>query len=113
MSSSCKVNKAWQQKLLKPQSVFMVEAILLAATIFWDPNFMMCNRHTLNLTKKLGLKKKNLKVEIVKERIEQILDNKTIAKLNLLFTNNPDWWHFIAIIFTQPLTQSLMKNLKQ
>lgn len=67
-----KANREWQQELLNPKPVCMVEAIPLAATIFWDPNLLLCPRHTLNLAKKLGLKTKNPKADIVKERIGQI-----------------------------------------
>ncbi len=69
----------------------MVEAIPLAAAIFWDPNFLLYTRHTLNLTKKLGLKTKNLRADIVKEQIGQIWAHRTIVKLDLLFKNNSDW----------------------
>ena len=79
----------------------MVETISLAATIFWDPNFALCPRHTLNLARKLGLKTKELKAEVINERIGQIWANKTIAELDLLFTNNPEWWRFTAVIFAQ------------
>ncbi len=68
----------------------MVKVIPLAATIFWDSNFLLCPKHTLKLVKKLGLKTKNLKAEIVKEWIEQIWVNKTIAELDLIFKNNPN-----------------------
>lgn len=47
-----KANREWRQELLNPKPVCMVEAILLAATIFWDPNFLLCPGHTLNLAKK-------------------------------------------------------------
>ncbi len=90
----------------------MVEAIPLAAAIFWDPNFTLCTRHTLNLAKKLGLKTKNLRADIVKERIGQIWTHRTIAELDLLFKNNPDWWHSIAVIFAQATAQPV-KNVKQ
>lgn len=46
---------------------------------------------TLNLTKKLGLKIKNIKNNLIKERIGQILANKTMAELDKLSTNNLDW----------------------
>lgn len=67
----------------------MIKAILLAATLFWDPNFLLCSKHTLNLTKKLGLKTKNLKADIVKRQIGEIWANKIIVELDILFTNNP------------------------
>ncbi len=51
--------------------------------------------------KKLGLKIKNLKTDIVKEQIKQIWANKTLARLDELFANNPDWLHFITVIFSQ------------
>ncbi len=79
----------------------MVETISLATAIFWDPgNFVPCTWHTLNLAKKLGLKTKNLKADIVKERIEQIWANRTLAELDELFANNMDWWKSTAVIFS-------------
>ncbi len=79
----------------------MVEAIPLAAAIFWDPNFTPCTEHTLNLAKKLGLKTKNLRANMVKERIGQIWAHRMIAELDLVFKNNPDWWRSTAVIFAQ------------
>ncbi len=89
--------------------MYMVKAISLAAALFWDPNFLLCPRHILNLVKKLGLKTKNLKVDIVKERIGQIWANKTIAELDVLFTNNPDWWQSTVVIFAQPTGKNVKK----
>ena len=47
----------------------MVEAIPLANAIFGDANFLLYPKYTLKFAKKLRLKTKNLKAEIVKERI--------------------------------------------
>ncbi len=91
----------------------MMKAIPLAATIFWDPNFLLYTKHTLKLAKKLGLKTKNLKAEIVKERIWQIWANRMIAELDLLFKNDPDWWRSIAVIFAQPTAKRFVKNVKK
>lgn len=65
---------------------------------------------TLNLAKKLGLKTKNLKANIVKKWIEQIQANKTIAEWNVLFTNNPKQQQSTAIIFAQLLVKNVKKN---
>ncbi len=62
-----KANRPWQQELLNPKTVYMVEVISLATTIFWDLKFLLCRKHILKLIKKLGFKIKNLKAEIVKE----------------------------------------------
>ena len=75
---------------------------MLAAAIFWDPNFALCPRHTLHLARKLGLKTKRLKAKVVNERMGQMWANKIIAELDLLFTNNPEWWRSISVIFAQP-----------
>lgn len=104
-----KANWPWQRKLLDQKAVCMVEAIPLAAAIFRDPNFVLYTWHTLKLAKKLGLKTKNLKNDLVKERIGQIWANKTMARLDKLFANNPDWWHSTAVIFSQ----STLKNKKK
>ena len=64
-----KANRFWQREFLDWKPLYMIEVILLAAAVFWDPNFVSCSWHTLNLAKKLGLKIKNLKSNIVKERI--------------------------------------------
>ncbi len=85
-----KANKAWQEDVLNPKFVYMVKTILLAIAIFYDPNFLLCTRYTLNFAKKLELKTKNLRVDIIKERIRQIWAYKMIAKLDPLFTNNLD-----------------------
>ena len=85
-----KANREWQQELLNTKVVYMVEAIPLAAVFFQDPNFLLCPRHILNLAKKLGLKNKNLKINLVKAQISEIWVNKTITELNILFTNNSD-----------------------
>ena len=67
--STVKLNRPWQIELLKRRPTYIVETITLAAAIFWDPNFVPCPRHTLNLARKLGLKTKNLPSALVKERI--------------------------------------------
>ena len=69
----------------------MVGAIPLAAAVFWDPSFVLCLRHTLNLTKKLDLKTKNLKSDIIKERIQKIRANRIMVQLDELFKSNLDW----------------------
>ena len=69
----------------------MIEAIPLDVAIFSDPNFAFYLRHTFDLAKKLGLKAKGLKTEVLNKRIGQIWANKIIAELDLLFTNNPKW----------------------
>ncbi len=112
-SSVVKANRPWQQELLNPKTVCIVEAIPLAAAILWDPNFLLCPKHTLKLAKKLELKMKNLKAEIVKERIGQIWANRIIVELDLLFKNNPDWWRSTAVIFAQPTAQQSVKNVKK
>lgn len=86
--AAIKANREWQQELWNNKLVCMVEAILLVAAIFWDPNFILCLRHTLNLVKKLGLKTRKLKTKVIKERVEQIWANKIIERLNVFFINN-------------------------
>lgn len=84
-----------------------MEAIPLAATLFWDPSFLPCPRHTLKLATKLGLRTRTIPSNLVKERIEIIWANKTISQLDRLFKDNPDWWTATAIIYAQPaLTKS-------
>lgn len=63
---SIKANRKWQQKLLNSKLVYMVKTISLDATIFRNPNFLSYTKHTLNLVKKLGLKTKNQRVDIIK-----------------------------------------------
>ncbi len=67
--AAVKANRVWQRKLLNSKLVYMVETIPLAVAIFWDPNFLPCTRHILNLAKKLGLKMKNLRADIIKKQI--------------------------------------------
>lgn len=62
-----KVNRLWQQELLDQKLVNIVNAILLATANFWDPKFVLSTRHMLNLTKKLALKTKKVKNNLVKE----------------------------------------------
>ena len=71
-SPGVKLNRPWQIELLERRPACIVETIPLAAAIFWDPNFVPCPRHTLNLAKKMGLKTKNLSCILVKERIKLI-----------------------------------------
>ena len=85
----------------------MVEAIPLATAIFWDPNFALCPRHILNLARKLGLKTKKLKAEVINKRIGQIWANRIIAELDLLFINNPEWWRFTVVIFAHPKSKNV------
>ncbi len=77
----------------------MLEAILLATALFWEPNFLFCPRYILNLAKKFELKTKSLKIDVVKEQKRQIWVNKTITELDVLFTSNPDWWQSTTVIF--------------
>lgn len=49
---------------------------------------MLCLRHNQNKAKKLDLRTKNFKVNIVGEQIEQIWANKKIKELDILFSNN-------------------------
>ena len=69
----------------------MIEAIPLVGTSFWDLNFLLYPKYILNFVKKLELKTKNLKANIVKKQIRQIWAIKIIAKLDILFINNLDW----------------------
>ena len=71
-SPGVKLNRPWQIELLERRPACIVEIILLAAAIFWDPNFVPYPRHTLNLAKKMGLKTRNLSSTLVKERIKLI-----------------------------------------
>lgn len=72
-------------------TVCIVKTIPLAVAIFWNFNFTLCPKHSLNLGKKLGLRIKTLKAKVVKELIGQIWANKIITKLDLLFTNKLEW----------------------
>lgn len=63
--SAVKANKAWQRELLNSKPVCMIKAIPLTIAIFWDPNSSLCTRYTLNFAKKLELKTKNLRADIV------------------------------------------------
>ena len=67
--AAVQLNKSWQIEFLEWRLTYIVKTIPLAATTFWDPNFMPCPHHTLNLTTKLGLKTKNLPNIPVKKRI--------------------------------------------
>ncbi len=104
-----KANREWQQELLNTKLMYMVETIPLTATLFCDPNFLLYPRHTLNLAKKLELKTKSLKVDIVKERIGQIWVNRIITELDAFFTNNLNWWQVTAVIFAQPTGKNVKK----
>ncbi len=106
-----KANRTWQWELLNPKPVCVVEAIPLAAAIFWNSNFTLCIKYTLSLAKKLWLQTKNLRADIVKERIGHIWAHRTRAEFDLLFKNNPDWWCSIVVIFAQATAQP-GKNVK-
>lgn len=47
----------------------IIKPILLAAAIFSKHNFVFCFWHILNLMKKLGFKRKNIKNDLIKKRI--------------------------------------------
>ena len=98
-SQAVKKNKVWQLELLNNKTICMIEAIPLVAAIFWDLNFVLYSRYIFNLARKLGLKTKRLKVIVLNRWMGQIWANKIIEELNLLFRNNPEWFHSIAIIF--------------
>ena len=108
-SLGVKLNRPWQIELLEQRPACIVETIPLAAAIFWDPNFLPCPRHTLNLAKKMGLKTRNLSNALVKERIQLIWANKTIGQLDALFKENPDWWSATAVIYSQPSVRNVKK----
>ena len=88
--SVVKTNSTFQHELLINKLIYLVKAIPVAVAIFCNFKFLLCTRNTLNFTKKLRLKIKNLRVNIIKEWIEQIWAYKIIAKLNLFFTKNSD-----------------------
>ena len=104
-----KLNRPWQIELLERRPAYIVETILLAAAIFWDPNFVPCPHHMLNLATKLGLKTKNLPSALVKERIQSIWANRTIGQLYALFKENPDWWSATTVIYSQPSVRNIKK----
>ena len=89
-SPGVKLNRPWQIELLEQRPACIVETIPLAAAIFWNPNFIPCPRHTLNLAKKMSFKVKNLSSALIKERIQSIWANKTIGQLDALFKKKPD-----------------------
>ena len=76
-----------------------MEAIPLAAAIFWNPLFATCHCHTVKLTFKLGLRMQSIVSGVVKEKIEWVWANQTISQLNQLFRNNLEWWTETAIIY--------------
>ena len=65
--SAIELNRPWQIELFEWRSVYIIETILLAAAIYWDPNFMSCLRHMPNFVKKLDFKTRNLFITLVKE----------------------------------------------
>lgn len=85
-----KLNRLWQLQLLDHKPVCRIEAILLAAAIFWDPSFAPCHCHTMKLASKLGLRTRSIVSKVVKEKIGLVWANKTINQLDLLFWNNPE-----------------------
>ena len=92
--------------LLGLKLVCIIEAIPLAAALFWDPIFALCPSHTMKLAFKLGLRINKVKNDVVKEKIETIWANRTVSLLNRLFMNNPEWWTTTIIIYTQSATRS-------
>ncbi len=83
-----KLKQLWQFEPRDCKPVCIMEAISLAATLFWDPLFVPCPRHTIKLASKLGLKTWSIASRVVKERIELVWANKTIHQLDELFQNN-------------------------
>ena len=90
MLSAVKLNGPWQIELVERRPACIVETIILAAAIFWDLNFELCPRRTLNLAKKLGLKTRNFSSALVKELIQSLWASRTIKQLDALFKKNLD-----------------------
>ena len=86
--SAVKLNRLCQIDLLERRPACIVKTISLTVAIFWDPNFVPCPRHTLNLATKLGLKTKNFSNALVKERIQLSWANRTIGQLDTLLKKN-------------------------
>ena len=61
-SSRVKLNRPWQIELLEQRPACIVETIPLVAAIFWNPNFVPCPCHTLNLSKKWASRQKTFLV---------------------------------------------------
>ena len=109
MPSGGKSKQALAARAPRSKPFYIVKAIPPVAAVFWDSSFVPCLWHTLNLTKKFGLKTKNLKSDIVKEYIQKIWASRIMAQLDEFVKSNPDWWNSIAVIFSQPL----LKNVKK
>ena len=84
-SVAVKLNRSWQFELLDPELVCIMEAILLAAAIFWDPSFAPCHCHSVKLAFKLGLRTQSIVSGVVKQRVELVWANRTISQLDQLF----------------------------
>ena len=67
----------------------------------------------MKLAFKLGLKMRGIVNDVVKEKIESVLANKTISPLDQLFWNSSKWWIRTAIIYTQSSTRFLKKKKKK
>ena len=73
------------------------------------PEFYFLPMANTQYRRKLGLKTKKLKTEIVKGRTQKIWANRTITQLDELFKENLGWWGSIAVIFFQ----SSLKHIKK
>ena len=104
--AAVELNWLWQLDLLDPKTVYIIEAILLAAALFWDPSFAFCTRHTIKLAFKLGLNTNRIKSGMVKERIEAVWANRTVSLLDRFFRDNPEWWTATTIVYAQPAIRS-------
>ena len=107
--ASVKLNRSWQLELLDCKPVCIIEAIFLAATLFWGLLFALCLRYIMKLVSKLGLRTENITNKFVKDKIESVWANRTICQLNQLFWNNPKWWTGTAIIYAQSSAKARRK----
>lgn len=69
-STTIKTNRIFQHKLLNNKPIYIVKTIPVTVTIFCDFKFLLYTKNTLNFTKKLRLKIKNLRANLVKKQIE-------------------------------------------
>ena len=70
--ATIKLNWSWQLDLLDPKPICIIEAIPLAAALFWDPFFVPCICHTMKLAFRLGLRMNRIKNSVVKEKIKAV-----------------------------------------
>lgn len=86
-----KLNSDWQMAVIS-RKVCVMDGIASLAALYWVDIFKPCDKHIRVLAKKVGLVIKNVPVEILWSRLEDIWRNRELARLEQLVSANNEWF---------------------